>query len=365
MLEFEFLQIAVGNRDKFLCCPSDEEWKRLFYFAQKQSLVGFLFCGIERLPSEQRPKRELLLKWYGMAESIKKVNVIKNVRCAELDAILRKGNFKGCVLKGQGTALLYPYPEYRQSGDIDMWIGTSDGRLVSIDTVISYAKQRGVQVSHVDIKHADMRFFNDTQVEIHFKPSYSYNFVYDGRLKSWFKSLSKEQFDNFDSVVGFAYPTIYFNLVYSLLHIYRHLFSEGIGLRQMLDYYYILTNSAKEERKRAYKTICRFGMKDFAGAAMFVLQEVLGLKVEYLLCESSRKFGLFLLKEILLAGNFGQYDNRITRINKEKRIKRGFAQFARNLRFVRYYPQEVLLSPIWKCWHYWWRKKHGLLNVEF
>lgn len=361
MLEFEFLQIAVGNRDKFLCCPSDEEWRRLFYFAQKQSLVGFLFCGIERLPSEQRPKRELLLKWYGMAESIKKVNVIKNVRCAELDAILRKGNFNGCVLKGQGTALLYPYPEYRQSGDIDMWIGTSDGRLVSIDTVISYAKQRGVQVSHVDIKHADMRFFNDTQVEIHFKPSYSYNFVYDGRLKSWFKSLSKEQFDNFDSVVGFAYPTIYFNLVYSLLHIYRHLFSEGIGLRQMLDYYYILTNSAKEERKRAYKTICRFGMKDFAGAAMFVLQEVLGLKVEYLLCESSRKSGLFLLKEILLAGNFGQYDNRITRINKEKRIKRGFAQFARNLRFVRYYPQEVLLSPIWKCWHYGWRKKHGYL----
>lgn len=361
MLEFEFLQIAVGNRDKFLCCPSDEEWKRLFYFAQKQSLVGFLFCGIERLPNEQLPKRDLLLKWYGMAESIKKVNVIKNVRCAELDAILRKGNFKGCVLKGQGTALLYPYPEYRQSGDIDMWIGTSDGSLVSIDTVISYAKQRGVQVSHVDIKHADMRFFNDTQVEIHFKPSYSYNFVYDGRLKSWFKSLSKEQFDNFDSVVGFAYPTIYFNLVYSLLHIYRHLFSEGIGLRQMLDYYYILTNSTKEERKRAYKTICRFGMKDFAGAAMFVLQEVLGLKGEYLLCEPSRKSGLFLLKEILLAGNFGQYDNRITRINKEKRIKRGFAQFARNLRFVRYYPQEVLLSPIWKCWHYGWRKKHGYL----
>lgn len=358
MLEFEFLQIAVGNRDKFLCCPSDEEWKRLFYFAQKQSLVGFLFCGIERLPNEQLPKRDLLLRWYGMAESIKKVNVIKNVRCAELDAILRKGNFKGCVLKGQGTALLYPYPEYRQSGDIDMWVGTSDGRLVSIDTVISYAKQRGVQVSHVDIKHADMRFFNDTQVEIHFKPSYSYNYVYDGRLKSWFKSLSKEQFDNFDSVVGFAYPTIYFNLVYSLLHIYRHLFSEGIGLRQMLDYYYILTNSTKEERKRAYKTICRFGMKDFAGAAMFVLQEVLGLKGEYLLCESSSKSGLFLLKEILEAGNFGQYDNRIKRINKEKRIKRGFAQFARNLRFVRYYPQEVLLSPIWKCWHYWWRKKH-------
>lgn len=365
MLEFEFVQIAIGNKDKFLGCPSDEEWRRFFYFAQKQSLVGFLFCAIERLPNEQRPKRDLLLKWYAMAEKIKRTNAKLNMRCAELTTILKEGGFKGCVLKGQGVALLYPKPEYRQSGDVDMWVGTSDGRLVSIDAVISYAKQRGVQVSHIDIKHADMRFFNDTQVEIHFKPSYSYNFIYDHRLTSWFGLKAKEQFENFDSAVGFAYPTISFNLVYSLLHIYRHLFSEGIGLRQVLDYYYILTNSTKDERKCAYKTICRFGMKDFAGAAMFVLQEVLGLKGEYLLCESSRKSGLFLLKEILLAGNFGQYDNRITRINKEKRIKRGFAQFARNLRFVRYYPQEVLLSPIWKCWHYGWRKRHGYLNVEF
>lgn len=99
MLEFEFVQIAVGNRDKFLGCPSDEEWKRLFYFAQKQSLVGFLFCGIERLPNEQRPKRELLLRWYAMAEIIKKTNAKLNVRCAELYNILKEGDFKGCVLK--------------------------------------------------------------------------------------------------------------------------------------------------------------------------------------------------------------------------------------------------------------------------
>lgn len=239
MLEFEFVQIAVGNKDKFLGSPSDEEWKQLFCFAQKQSLVGFLFCGIERLPNEQRPKRELLLRWYAMAEIIKKSNAKLNVRCAELYNILNEGNFKGCVLKGQGVALLYPKPEYRQSGDIDMWVGTSEGKLASVSSVVSYAKQHGVHVSHVDIKHADMRFFNDAQVEIHFKPSYSYNFIYDHRLTSWFGLKAKEQFENFDSTVGFAYPTISFNLVYSLLHIYRHLFSEGIGLRQMLDYYYI------------------------------------------------------------------------------------------------------------------------------
>lgn len=361
MLEFEFVQIAVGNREKFLFRPSEDEWYRLFRFAQKQSLVGFLFSGIERLPNEQRPKKDLLLKWYAMAEIIKRANAKLNKRCAELTNILKEGGFNGCVLKGQGVALLYPKPEYRQSGDIDMWVATSDGRLVSVASILSYAKRRGVDVSHVDIKHADMQFFKDAQVEIHFKPSYSYNFFIDHRLTSWFKARLKEQFENFDYTIGFAYPTIPFNLVYSLLHIYRHLFSEGIGLRQMLDYYYILTNSTTEERERAYETICRFGIKGFASAAMFVLQEVFGLKDEYLLCESSKKSGSFILNEILLAGNFGQYDIRTKKINKEKRIERGLVQLARNLRFVRYYPHEVLLSPIWKCWHYGWRKKHGYL----
>lgn len=103
-------------------------------------------------------------------------------------------------------------------------VGTSEGKLAPVSSVVSYAKQHGVQISHVDIKHADMRFFNDAQVEIHFKPSYSYNFIYDHRLTSWFGLKAKEQFENFDSAVGFAYPTISFNLVYSLLHIYRHLF---------------------------------------------------------------------------------------------------------------------------------------------
>lgn len=361
MLEFEFIQIAIGCKKRFSCVPSVEDWTRFLHFAEKQSLVGFLFSGIEKLPKDQLPPRDLLLKWYAMAERTKQTNAKLNVRCKELYATLKENDFRGCVLKGQGVALLYPKPEYRQCGDIDMWVGTSDGSKASINSIVTYAKQRGVSITHIDVKHLDMQFFNDAQVEIHFKPSYFYNFIYGRRLNKWFKSVLKEQFENFDSEIGFAYPTIGFNLVYSLLHIYRHLFSEGIGLRQMLDYYYILKNSVSDGRKQAYRTICRFGMKDFAGAAMYVLQEVFGLHNDYLLCEPLEKSGKFILNEILIAGNFGQYDNRTRKINKEKRLERGLVQLARNFRFVKYYPQEVLASPIWKCWHYWWRKRHGYL----
>lgn len=56
------------------------------------------------------------------------------------------------------------------------------------------------------------------------------------------------------------------------------------------------------------------------------------------------------LSEILTAGNFGQYDDRMLRIDKSKRFERGFVQLKRNLRFVGYYPSEVLWSPFWKLW---------------
>ena len=120
-------------------------------------------------------------------------------------------------------------------------------------------------------------------------------------------------------------------------------------------------NSTMVERKQAYQTMCGFGMKNFMGAAMYVLQEVFGLSNDYLLCEPTKESGKFILNEILTAGNFGQYDNRTKKIDKEKRFARGFVQSARNLRLAKYYPREVLVSPIWKCWHYGWRKMHGYL----
>lgn len=355
MLEFELIQVAVGTRERLSRCPSAKEWNALYAFAEKQSLVGVMFGGIELLPADQRPPMELLMEWLGQAEYTKACNEVQNQRCAELTSTLREGGFRCCVLKGQGTATLYPHPEYRQCGDIDMWVAGD------MSAIIAFASSRGVEVPHIDIKHADMNFFADVPVEVHFYPSYSYNPIYGKRLKEWTRKVAGEQFANYDEKLGFAYPTPKFNLVYSLLHIYRHLFSEGIGLRQMLDYYYILQHSSAEERAEAYETVCSLGMKNFAGAAMFVLQEVFGLKDEQMLCQSDEKSGRFVLNEIMIAGNFGHYDNRTKVVAKENRFRRGWVQLGRNLRFARYYPQEVLWSPFWKLWHYAWRKRKGYL----
>ena len=355
-LFFELFQVALGHRDTLSHYPSETEWRAMFTIAQTQAVVGIAFDGIKLLgKNDQKPPLALLYKWIGLSEQIKKRNLIVDKRCQELEKILNDGGFKCCVLKGQGTALYYEHPEYRQCGDIDIWVKGDR------DEILGFARKKGCHIGHIDIKHSDIDFFEDVSVEVHFLPSWMYNPVTNKKLQKFFEKQSSRQFDNFGVENGFTHTTVDFDLVFSIVHIYRHIFSEGIGLRQLMDYYYILQNSTQEQRKEAYDVLRSLKMSSFVGGIMWILRNCFGMKDEYLLCPMNIKHGRFLLSEILTAGNFGQYDVRTKRVAHNKRFVRGFVQFKKNLRFVYYYPSEVLWSPFWKLWHYFWRKRKGYL----
>ena len=311
-------------------------------------------------------KQGLVLEWIGVGLQTEARNKVQNQRAKELCELFKEGGFRGCILKGQGTALYYEHPEHRLCGDIDVWVSSDssfrfqDSR--SRDKVLEYARSKGWKIGHVDIKHSDMEIFEDVPLEVHFQPSWMYCPTTNKRLMRFFAEEEGRQFGNYDGCVGFTHATIDFDLVYSMVHIYRHIFSEGIGLRQLVDYYYILRSVKSEDiKKKSLDTLCSLGMGKFVGGVMWILREYFGMKEELLLCPVNERHGRFLLSEIMTAGNFGQYDERTVRVDKDKKFKRGFAQLGRNLRFVTYYPSEVLWSPFWKLWHWCWRKKKGYL----
>ena len=45
-----------------------------------------------------------------------------------------------------------------------------------------------------------------------------------------------------DDAGDIAIPTTAFNVIYQLCHLYHHFFDEGIGMRQMIDYYYVVND---------------------------------------------------------------------------------------------------------------------------
>lgn len=370
-LFFELIQITHGNRERFSRVPSEKEWAQLYQLANKQSLTSFLIEGLNRVKNANSNVnlnlgQGLVLEWIGVGLQTEARNKLQNQRAKELCDLFKEGGFKGCILKGQGTALYYEHPEHRQCGDIDIWV--TDGECLKVngsrsrDKILDFARVKGWRIGHIDIKHSDMEIFEDVPVEVHFQPSWMYCPTTNKRLLRFFETEAERQFVNYDGQVGFTHTTLDFDLVYSMVHIYRHIFSEGIGLRQLMDYYYILRSVKSDElRVKCFETLCSLGMEKFVGGVMWILRECFGMKEDYLLCQVNERHGRFLLSEIMMAGNFGQYDERTVRVNVDKKFKRGFAQLGRNLRFVTYYPSEVLWSPFWKLWHWCWRKKKGYL----
>lgn len=367
-LFFELIQITLGNREQLERNPTEKEWDMLFDCACKQSLASITLEGVNRLSEISgalKPPIDVLYEWIGLQQQTIAQNKIQDQRAKELCELLKKGGFKSCVLKGQGTALYYNKPEYRECGDIDIWIKGHTDVTECADIVreraLQFVKEKGFHIGHVDIKHSDIDFFDDVPVEVHFLPSWMYCPFTNKKLQKFFDEKAERLFANYDEKLGFAHTTINFDLVYSMVHIYRHIFSEGIGLRQLVDYYYILQNSSLEQRKDAFDVLCQLKMKSFVGGIMWILITCFGMKDEYMLCPVNERHGNFLLSEIMVAGNFGQYDERTRRVPTDQKIKRGFAQLGRNVRFLTYYPSEVLWSPFWKLWHWGWRKRKGYL----
>ncbi len=352
-LFFELLHIALGHRCTLSHNPTEEEWHGLYVLAKKQALWGVTFAGIERLPANQRPPRPLVLQWCVTTERIKEINAEFNKKVLAISHRFRADGFRNIILKGQGVAKYYgALDSYRASGDVDIWL---DG---SRKDIIAYVRNI-MPNSKVVYHHADFPKIEDIEIEVHFTPSWMNSYFTNNLLQHYFNQNKDVLFAKCDSNPNeIPSPTTAFNRVYILVHIYRHLFHEGIGLRQLMDYYFVLRQGfTEEERNETIRTLCSLKMKRFTSAVMWVLQEVFGMEDTYLIAQPNEADGRFLLNEIMRSGNFGQYDKQMLRKYKESDLSYGLRKIKRNLRFIRSYPSEVLWSPLFKAWHYFWRKK--------
>lgn len=355
---FYLLQMAMGKVPTHSMNIAEAEWGQLYSLAIKQSLLGVIFEGVQKLSEvqpEQKPPLPLLYEWMGQCEMLKRQNQQLNQQGRELCHFFKREGIDSCILKGQGVACLYENPASRQPGDIDIWVNAFR------DDVVSMMRAKGVGVTVVDYVNCHAAFFKDIEVEVHFRPTWFYNPFVNRKLQKWIADNKQCQMNHWDSNAEFTYPTIAFNLVFSLIHIYRHVFEEGIGLRQLTDYYHILSHSTAEERESAYKTLQALGLKKFVATVMYVMRRVFDMDEALLLCHPNSKEGEYLLDEILRGGNFGKFDERNKHLSAEKRFMRGVYNIKRNLRYLMHYPNEVVWIPVWKLWHWGWRKWKGYL----
>ena len=261
-----FLNYCLGKKVDMSMVVAKIDWRQLYTFASWQALLGFCFDGIERLGKEypeelkQNPiGRELLMTWMGKTQQIRRQNMKVNAVAGKLFAMLRVDGMRCCVLKGQGNALMYPNPYSRTPGDIDVWVNASREYLTE------YAKCHFKLEDDIRFHHLETTM-DGVPVELHFIPCSMNNPLYNARLQKWFKRNADLQCSNVvslpDGIGEIAIPTTAFNVVYQLTHLYHHFFDEGIGMRQIIDYYYVVCDFYKVYQKSSKITPSLFTLKE-------------------------------------------------------------------------------------------------------
>lgn len=338
-------------------CVSRINWHDLLIFARKQTIVGVYWGAMQGLRDfgDNKPSGSDVAEWLGTGLRIQQMNHTMDEASRLACERFAKAGFGCCVLKGQGNALCYPDPSLRQPGDVDLWCysgkSVSRNRRLVTDFVRRHGKKATMRYHHVDYDGIPK-----VPVEVHFMPSYLNNPFANRRLQAYFSAKAAEQTGHIN-VLGFASPTDDFNRVFQMTHLVKHFFDEGVGFRQLVDYYYLLRKGlTREDRRRDMELLGELRLQRFVAAVMWVLSEVLGLEERYLLCEPDERYGKILLDEILSGGNFGHY--AANDLSRQKSYRKYFMKTARNLRLVRVCPSEALWEPWFRTWHFFWRAFH-------
>ena len=420
---FEFLRFCIGTMQEVPSSLKGADWRVLYAMARKQCLVGVLFDGIKRLPADVGMDKGLLFQWMAQNQTLRKVNARLDKAAVEVAEWFGRKGFRTCVLKGQGNALLYPPGMERMPGDIDLWVDGGDRKVVSF--VRSLSPDEKVCYHHIGFPE-----YNGVEVEVHFRPSFLFCFRHNRRLQGYYERVMDEQFAHrvkLGEQGEVAVPKAEFNLIFQLTHIFTHLMNEGIGLRQLLDYFFLLKNTDfigntdggaffantdftdntdkvggnvesgaslvntnctdntdkslgntggdvfllntdctdntdrfsgnvdGVDRRLLQDELRELGLWEFAGAVMYIMKEVFGLEDNRLIVPPDVKRGRLVLKEVLEAGNFGQYDKR--NWFGHSALGHNLQRLYRDLRLVRFFPAEALSEPFFRIWHFFWRKR--------
>ena len=363
-LFFELIQVAIGRRTNLSHTPTAKEWEELYRMAESQAILGICFAGVKRLQdTEHCVPVPLFMQWLAITTTIQQQNEEMDKKTAEVWALLNKSGLECAVLKGQGVACYYKlrdeslelransFEKLRQSGDIDVWVkGGFD--------VVNNFVQKTRPTDDIAYHRFHYNMYPDTEVELHHRPTLMRNLFDDRRLQKWCDSFGAETFAA--TTKRFSVPSLAFNRIFILTHIYRHFLFEGIGLRQLMDYYFVLIyqKGTNMQISKEVNLLSEIKMERFASAVMWVLGYVFGMEREYMLCEPNEKEGRFILDEIMQTGNFGHRDSRYIGNSKVKRMSK------HGLHLLMHYPSEVLWTPVWLVYHRLWKsnKKKKMSN---
>lgn len=281
---FALLRLGLGNSTTEEEAVSDfimlsaNQWARIGEMAQKQGVLGIMLDGVEKLSDSGYGATrdlpiELKLKRIGEVLQVEQAN---RQQMAVMNDLAERWSRNGCrvmVMKGQANGTFYPKPEHRLPGDIDCYLFENYARGNDI------AREMGAEVDEGWYKHSQIHYkgemFENHQFFVHTR---------DGkrgkRLNQELVEALSVQDSGFKFQGSVMYPPVQWNAMFLTYHACAHFLSEGLRLKQILDWAMFLKAHQKDVDWDAFYGFCeRNHLRRFADAMNAIVVKYLGIQV--------------------------------------------------------------------------------------
>ena len=352
-LLFEILRSELWGTSLSFSQLSHNEFEELMEMAGEQTVTGLV--GDCLIKNGVKLEREDALGLYAKMKAIEKANARVNENLVSFVNFMERKEIDYIIVKGQVVGSLYPNPNARMSGDVDLYfVGDNYTKIKGL------VEQRlGKQLSKLsDGKHVEFEV-NGVIFELHNKLS---RLATRKHQEYWDQMIDNAILKGTDTVNinGKDIKTLSatYNALYIFVHLFYHMTASGVGLRQLCDWAMVLSNNVNVNPNLNLNKKSSLNREDLGGSLKVLgylkaykamgafLVEYLGLPEEqfpFALDEKDRKWVETIKKNILKRGNFGRSGRKVKNIGVLHSIETGYLNMVQTLTFYRLAPKEVLL----------------------
>ena len=296
------------NIVRLLSGYSADEWTRLFKAAARQGLLAIAWDAVEKLQAEHGSlcrglSRETKIRWALSIKHIEEVHLRQREALKELAGIFAELGIRVMVLKGLGLAEMYPRPEHRECGDLDIYLscipdnvggdktdnvggGSSDGFMKGNELM----RKMGITVEYDGTKHSKF-YYKGIPVENHKNFLNVFHSEVDTNLERELMRILQEQKCGSLDLGGITVdvPSPDFQMIFLTRHAITHFLASGLVLRHLYDFGIFYSAHAQEvDLDRIEKIFKRESQHKLYRAFLDVLHIYLGMPARKMKAGSSK-----------------------------------------------------------------------------
>lgn len=307
--EINFLTVLKKycQNDKEEISLTEEEWTGVYNCSSGHNVSALVYevaCRSNNVPND------IMIRLSFEARK----TIVSNYRtfffAKSVSDLLKEENIESVILKGMSAARLYPVPELRKGGDIDILITNEK----DFEKAITALKNKGFKESREQhANHHKVMVRNKTELEVHSAMAEDFeNKAFNEYQKQVMNSVGSNIIETECVGYGFSSLKTAYNGYELLVHMLQHFLREGFGLRLLCDWYMLWNQEIEEEEKNLYlELVKKGGIKNFSDLISLLTVRCLGLdaeKIKWMEIDERIDTDMY-IRDILDAGEFGKLDS--------------------------------------------------------